>query len=520
MNKAEATQIGSDGHVIIRMQGITKRFPGVLANADVNFELKRGEIHTLLGENGAGKTTLMNILYGLYEPDAGAIFLNGQSIKFRSARDAIGKGLGMVHQHFMLVQRFTVADNIVLGQPSPRAPRLEEEAELNKRLTDISDRYGLKIQPDVKTWTLSVGEQQRVEILKALYRGAEVLILDEPTAVLTPQEVDHLLEILRTLTREGKSVVFISHKLHEVLAVSDRITVLRDGKVIGTVNACDTTKTELACMMVGREVILRVSKKDPQIGEPMLQINNLRALNDRELPALKGINLEIHSGEILGIAGVAGNGQSELEEVIAGLRKATAGTVMICGQDVTNGKPKELGCCGLAHIPSDRYRMGMLPGFTVAENLILQRVGDYPFTKHGRLNNAAIQEEAVKLVENFDVRTPSVDTPAGKLSGGNVQKMILARELARCPKVLLAAQPTRGLDVSAIEYVHTKLIEQRDLGMAILLFSTEMYEILALSDRIAVMYDGEIMGIVDAKNVDMNEIGMMMAGAKRNGIII
>lgn len=520
MNVTETTQTESDDQVIVRMHGITKCFPGVLANAEVNFELKKGEIHTLLGENGAGKTTLMNILYGLYEPDEGEIYLNDDPVKFRSARDAIGKGLGMVHQHFMLVQRFTVADNIVLGQPSPRGPRLEDEAKLYQRLTEISDRYGLKIQPEVKTWTLSVGEQQRVEILKALYRGAEVLILDEPTAVLTPQEVDHLLEILRTLTREGKSVVFISHKLHEVLAVSDRITVLRDGKVVGTVNACDTTKEELACMMVGREVILRVTKKDPQVGEPVLQIKNLKAMNDRSLPALKGIDLEVRSGEILGIAGVAGNGQSELEEVIAGLRKATDGTVTICGQDVTNGRPKELGCCGLAHIPSDRYRMGVLSGFTVAENLILQRVDQAPFTRRGRLNNGAIQAEAVKLVENFDVRTPSVDTPAGKLSGGNVQKMILARELARCPKVLLAAQPTRGLDVSAIEYVHTKLIEQRDLGMGILLFSTEMYEIMALSDRIAVMYDGEIMGIVDAKNVDMNEIGLMMAGAKRNGIIV
>jgi simple sugar transport system ATP-binding protein len=520
MSVGEALEQKSDYQVVVRMQGITKRFPGVLANADVDFELRKGEIHTLLGENGAGKTTLMNILYGLYEPDAGHIYLNDQPVRFRSARDAISKGLGMVHQHFMLVQRFTVADNIVLGQPSPRALRLENKAELYQRLTDISDRYGLKIQPDVKTWTLSVGEQQRVEILKALYRGAEVLILDEPTAVLTPQEVDHLLEILRTLTHEGKSVVFISHKLHEVLAVSDRVTVLRDGKVIGTVNASDTNKTDLACMMVGREVILRITKHDPQIGEPVLQIRNLEAENDRGLPALRGIDLEVRSGEILGIAGVAGNGQSELEEVIAGLRKAAAGTVQICGQNVTNGRPKELGCCGLAHIPSDRYRMGMLSSFTVAENLILQRVGNPPFTKHGRLNNSAIREEAFRLVDNFDVRTPSVDTPAGRLSGGNVQKMILARELARCPRILLAAQPTRGLDVSAIEYVHTKLIEQRDLGMAILLFSTEMYEILALSDRIAVMYAGEIMGIMDAKNVDMNEIGMMMAGAKRNGTMV
>lgn len=504
--------------LIVRMEGIYKQFPGVVANAGIDFELQRGEIHTLLGENGAGKTTLMNILYGLYEPDEGRILLEGEPITLKSARDAINLGLGMVHQHFMLVDRFTVADNIVLGQPSPRNPRLEDKAALIKELQELSNRYGLAINPEAEVWTLSVGEQQRVEILKALYRGAEVLILDEPTAVLTPKEVEHLLEILRTLTQEDKSVVFISHKLHEVLAVSDRITVLRDGKVIGTVEAQHTTKEELACMMVGREVILRIEKSPPKVGEPVLIIQGLKAVDDRKLPALKGIDLEVCSGEILGIAGVAGNGQSELEEVIAGLRRATEGKVIICGKDVTNGRPKEVGNCGLAHIPSDRYRMGFLPQFTIAENLVLQRVGESPFSKRGQLQNQAIQAEAGRLVENFDVRTPSVESFAGKLSGGNVQKMILARELARDPSVLLAAQPTRGLDVSAIEYVHKKLIEQRDKGMAILLFSTEMYEIMSLSDRIAVMYDGEIMGIVDAKNVDVNEIGMMMAGAKRNGI--
>ena len=520
MNAIPTTSTEKDNHRVVHMEAITKEFPGVIANAGVDFELRKGEIHTLLGENGAGKTTLMNILYGLYEPDDGDIYLNGKAVKFRTARDAISAGLGMVHQHFMLVQRFTVADNIVLGQPSSRAPRLENEAELYEKLEEISNRYGLKIQPDAQIWTLSVGEQQRVEILKALYRGAEILILDEPTAVLTPQEVDHLLEILRKLTDEGKSVVFISHKLHEVMTVSDRITILRDGKVVGTVDAAHTTKEELACMMVGREVLLRVTKKPPEIGGPVLEIKDLKAEDDRGLPALKGINLEVRSGEILGIAGVAGNGQSELEEVIAGLRRAKSGIVKICGNDVTNKRPKEVGSCGLAHIPSDRYRMGVLPGFTVAENLVLQRICEKPFTKYGKLVPDAIQKEAIQLAENFDIRTTSVEARAGKLSGGNAQKMILARELARCPSVLLAAQPTRGLDVSAIEYVHTKLIEQRDQGMAILLFSSEMYEIMSLSDRIAVMYDGEIMGIMDAKDADMNEIGMMMAGIKRNGILI
>lgn len=505
----------AENNLIVEMKGIVKAFPGVVANAGIDFELRRGEIHTLLGENGAGKTTLMNILYGLYEPDSGEIILNDEVIHLNNARDAIRRGLGMVHQHFMLVERFTVADNIVLGQPSQKFPQLEDKKELYKQLEQISAKYGLKIRPDAEVWTLSVGEQQRVEILKALYRGAEVLILDEPTAVLTPTEVDQLLDILRKLTDEGKSVVFISHKLHEVLAVSDRITVLRDGKVIGTVNAAETTREELACMMVGREVILRVTKQPPQIGEPVLIIRGLKAMDQRKLLALKGIDLDVCSGEILGIAGVAGNGQSELEEVIAGLRHATAGSVRICGNDVTNGRPKEVGDCGLAHIPSDRYRMGFLPNFSVAENMVLQRVGQVPFTQNGIIQKQNIEKEAIFLSENFDVRTPSVNTPAGKLSGGNVQKMILARELARDPSVLIAAQPTRGLDVSAIEYVHKVLIQKRDEGMAILLFSTEMYEILSLSDRIAVMYDGEIMGIVDAKNVDVNEIGMMMAGDRR-----
>lgn len=506
----------AENNLIVEMKEIVKAFPGVVANAGIDFELRRGEIHTLLGENGAGKTTLMNILYGLYEPDSGEIILNDEVIHLNNARDAIRRGLGMVHQHFMLVERFTVADNIVLGQPSQKFPQLEDKKELYKQLEQISAKYGLKIRPDAEVWTLSVGEQQRVEILKALYRGAEVLILDEPTAVLTPTEVDQLLDILRKLTDEGKSVVFISHKLHEVLAVSDRITVLRDGKVIGTVNAAETTREELACMMVGREVILRITKEPPQIGEPVLIIRGLKALDQRKLLALKGLDLDVCSGEILGIAGVAGNGQSELEEVIAGLRHAIAGSVRICGKDVTNGRPKEVGDCGLAHIPSDRYRMGFLPSFSVAENMVLQRVGQAPFTRNGIIQKQYIEKEAVMLSENFDVRTPSVNNPAGKLSGGNVQKMILARELARDPSVLIAAQPTRGLDVSAIEYVHKVLIQKRDEGMAILLFSTEMYEILSLSDRIAVMYDGEIMGIVDAKNADVNEIGMLMAGERRS----
>lgn len=499
---------------VVQMRDIWKRFPGMVANAAVDFTLLEGEIHTLLGENGAGKTTLMNILYGLEEPDQGEIFLKGNKVHFKSARDAIAHGLGMVHQHFMLVQRFTVAENITLGMASPREPLLEDKKTVYDRLVDISDRYGLQIQPDAEIWTLSVGEQQRVEILKALYHGADVLILDEPTAVLTPQEVDHLLEILRRLAQENKSVVFITHKLNEVMAVSDRITVLRDGKFVNTVNASETNSQELACMMVGREVLLRVDKKPAEPAEVRLSIQGLCARNDEGRNALCDINLDVRSGEILGIAGVAGNGQTELEEVIAGLRKCTGGKVQICGNDVQNCYPDKIGKLGLAHIPSDRYKMAMLTDFTVAENLVLQRICDEPFSHNGWIDWNYVHTEARRLTSEFDVRTPSVNTPAGKLSGGNAQKMVLARELSRNPKVLIAAQPTRGLDVSAIEYVHRRLIEFRDAGLAILLISTELYEIFSLSDRIAVMYGGRVMGVVNAADTNQNEVGLMMAGVK------
>ena len=503
---------------IVEMQGIVKRFPGVLANAGIDFDLRLGEIHSLLGENGAGKTTLMNILYGLYQADAGKIFLRGEEVHFDSPRDAIQRGLGMVHQHFMLVQPFTVAENTILGQKSPREPRLEDMNAVYERIQQVSDRYGLRVNPKVPVWTLSVGEQQRVEILKALYRGAEILILDEPTAVLTPQEVDELLQVLENMTTEGKSIVLITHKLEEVLKASDRITVLRDGKVIDTVPAQGATKKELARMMVGREVILKVPKGEAKPDGVALKIENLEAKNDRGLPALKGINLEVRAGEILGIAGVAGNGQSELEEVITGLRKAENGKVLIFDKDVTNKPPKQIGSYGLAHIPSDRYRMGLLPDFTVAENLVLERFDRPPFTKNAVLQWKRIYSEADQLVEEFDIRTPSIRTNAGTLSGGNAQKMILARELARNPRVLIAAQPTRGLDVSAIEFVHRTLIEQRDAGLAILLFSTELEEIMALSDRIAVISEGEIVATMPAEEADLFEIGLLMGGVKESKI--
>lgn len=494
------------------MNGIVKHFPGVLANDHVSFELRPGEIHALLGENGAGKSTLMNVLYGLYEADEGEIEVFGKPVHYSSARDAIASGLGMVHQHFMLVKPFTVAENVILGQPSPRAPILEDLEAVSSHLVELSRQYGLAIDPTAQVWTLSVGEQQRVEILKALYRGAEVLILDEPTAVLTPREVEELVAILQRLSAEGKSIVFISHKLDEVLTVSDRITVLRDGRNVDTVETCDTDKSGLARMMVGRDVLLTVEKCPCQREAPVLRVEGLRARNDRELLALRGVSFDVCAGEILGIAGVAGNGQSELEEVIAGLRKAESGKIFINDKETTFCSPREIGRSGLAHIPSDRYRMGMLKDFSVAENLVLQRIADEPFTKRFTLQWEEIRCEARHLVNTYDVRTPSIEVMAGKLSGGNAQKMVLARELAREPEVLIAAQPTRGLDVSAIEYVHRTLVERRDAGMGILLISTELDEIFNLSDRIAVMYEGEIIGIMDRDDADLNIIGLMMAG--------
>jgi len=497
---------------VVRMSGIVKQFPGVLANNNVSFELLPGEIHALLGENGAGKSTLMNILYGLYDADEGNIEVFGKKVHFSSARNAIANGLGMVHQHFMLVKPFTVAENVILGQPSPRFPMTEDLDEVVNQLLELSKQYGLAIDPAAQIWTLSVGEQQRVEILKALHRGAEILILDEPTAVLTPQEVEELVAILQRLAAEGKSIVFISHKLDEVLAVSDRITVLRDGSNVDTVATCDTDKAGLARMMVGRDVLLKVQKNSAHPEDVVLKVTDLKAENDREFMALRGIDFEVRAGEILGIAGVAGNGQTELEEVIAGLREVSSGQVFINDKETTHCSPREIGKCGLAHIPSDRYRMGMLKDFTVTENLVLQRISDPPFTKRFTLQWEEIRCEARQLVKDYDVRTPSIEVMAGNLSGGNAQKMVLARELSRNPQVLIAAQPTRGLDVSAIEYVHKTLVEKRDAGMAILLISTELDEIFNLSDRIAVMYEGEIIGIMDREEADLYTIGLMMAG--------
>jgi len=490
-----------------------KRFPGVVANDHVDFEVRSGEIHALLGENGAGKSTLMKILYGMYRPDAGEILIDGERVRFRSPLDAIRRGIGMVHQHFMLVEPFTVAENVALGLPSSRR-FVNDLDRVAARIRELAELYGFKVDPGAYIWQLSVGEQQRVEILKVLYRGASVLILDEPTAVLTPQEVEGLFRTLRRMKEEGHAIVFISHKLKEVLSISDRITVLRGGRVVGTIPAADATREELARMMVGREVVFRLERPEVEPGEVMLEIRDLWAMGDRGVPALRGVDLEVRAGEIVGLAGVSGNGQRELAEVIVGLRRPTRGRVRIGGTDVTGWPLAELIKLGLSYIPEERMRDGGVPEFSVEDNLVLK---DHPFRPFSRgifLNFLEIARYAERLIGDFDIRTPSRRTPLKSLSGGNIQKLILARELSRSPKVLIAAQPTRGLDVSATEYVRRRILEQRERGTATLLISDDLDEILSLSDRIAVIYEGRIMGVVRTEEADIEELGLMMAGAK------
>jgi ABC-type uncharacterized transport system ATPase subunit len=501
--------------LIVEMRDIVKHFPGgTLANDHISLSLYPGENLALLGENGAGKTTLVNILYGLLEPDQGEIFLRGKPVHFHSAHDAIAQGLGMVHQHFMLLPTFTVAENMTLGQRSPRAPFLEDRRAVAERIAGLSRQYNLQVDPQVEVWRLSVGQQQRVEILKALYRGAEILILDEPTAVLAPQEVQELLAILRNLRHDGKSLIFISHKLEEVTAVSDRIAVLRDGRLINVVNAKDTDVKELGRMMVGRDVQFRVQKKSAQPSEMLLSVRDLWVDDDRGLPALRGISLDVRAGEIVGIAGVEGNGQRELEECIAGLRKAKRGQVIVCNKDLTNQSPGAIFDAGLGDVPSDRYRTGLLREFSIAENLVLRTIGRRPYTRRGFLQQGAINDNAAAQVKQYDIRTPSTRASVATLSGGNAQKVVMARELSHAPKVLLASQPTRGLDIGAIEFMHRELIKQRDEGMAILLISTELEEILSLSDRILILYEGRVMGERSSQEADVHELGLMMAGSK------
>ena len=499
---------------LLELRGITKRFPGVLANDDVTFDLRSGEVHALLGENGAGKSTLMNILYGLYTPDEGQILLHGKPIDLGSTRAAIEHGIGMVHQHFMLIPVMTVAENIVLATEPRKAGVLLDYDAARKRVRELSERYGLLVDPSARIDRISVGQQQRVEILKALYRGAEILILDEPTAVLTPQEAQELFEIIRTLKSQGKSIIFISHKLNEVLEIADRITTLRRGKVVDTIPAEGATEASLARMMVGREVLLRVDKKAATLGEPLLTVEDVHVIDDRGLESVRGISLEVRSGEILGLAGVDANGQSELIDAIAGLRPVKSGRIVVDGRDVTHAHAKEALDAGIGHIPEDRHRRGLVLFFSLTENLALHSYRHAPNSKRGFLNLRAMFARARRLLEEFDVRGGTPSTPAGALSGGNQQKVVLAREIDGDPKVLIAAQPTRGLDVGAIEFVHRRLVEQRDAGRAVFLVSLELEEILSLSDRILVIYEGRIVGEFPPTATE-EELGFAMTGGGR-----
>jgi len=494
------------------MKGIVKRFPGVVANDHVDFEARAGEIHALLGENGAGKTTLMNILYGIYRPDEGEIYVKGKRASIRSPRDAIGLGIGMVHQHFMLVYPHTVAENIVLGLSS--SSFFFPAREVRERIREFSKKYGLEVDPEARIWQLSAGEQQRVEIIKALYRGADILILDEPTTMLAPGEVGELFATLRRMAGEGRTIIFITHKLDEVMAISDRVTVLRRGRVVATRNTAETDKRELTRMMVGREVLFHLERKPARKGEVVLEVEGLHALNDKGLPALKGVSFAVCEGEILGIAGVAGNGQRELVEVITGLRRAVKGRVSILGEDVTNRPPGEIAERGVAHIPEERIRMGLVPNMSVAENLILKNYRCPPCSSRLFLNLPFIGQHAEELISEYNIVTPSKETPAKLLSGGNIQRLILARELSEEPRLIVAAHPTYGLDVGATEHIRQLLLKQREEGAAVLLVSEDLEEIMQMSDRIAVMFEGNIVGIVDTKGAKVEEIGMMMAGAE------
>ncbi len=495
----------------MEMRGITKRFPGVLANNHVDFDVLSGEVHALLGENGAGKSTLMKILYGLYQPDEGEILLNGETAAIHSPADAIRLGIGMIHQHFMLVPTLTVTENVALGLKSSRGVRTDLD-KVEARINELADLYGLRVDPDALVWQLSVGQQQRVEILKALYRGAALLILDEPTAVLTPQEVDEFFLTLEQMKKDGHALIFISHKLHEVVQLCNRVTVLRDGQVIGTRSTDGVTKHQLAEMMVGRPMAMQPSKSPMNLGDVRLSLNNVEAMSDREVPALRGVSFDLRGGEIVGLAGVSGNGQRELAEVVAGLRPLTGGTISIGDRPLAGASPRAIMDMGLSYIPEERMRDGMIRDFTVSENLILREFDKQPFARAGFLDPAAIKRNSTELVSKYNVKTPTLETPVKNLSGGNIQKLVLARELSRKPKVIIAAQPTRGLDIGATEYVHARLLEQRDLGTATLLISEDLDEILALSDRILVIFHGQIMGDVPRAEATPEKLGLMMAG--------
>lgn len=499
---------------VIEMLNIRKEFPGIVANNNITLQVKKGEIHALLGENGAGKSTLMNVLFGLYQPEKGEIKVKGKKVDITNPNIANDLGIGMVHQHFMLVNTFSITENIILGNEPKKGTTINiKDAE--KQVKEISEKYGLAVDPSAKISDISVGMQQRVEILKTLYRGAEILIFDEPTAVLTPQEIKELIQILKTLIKEGKSIILITHKLKEIMEVCDRVTVIRKGEGIGTVNVADTNPNELASLMVGREVSFKTEKTPAKPKEDVLTINDLIVKDNRQVAMVNSLNLSVRAGEIVGVAGVDGNGQTELIEAITGLRKVSSGSIKINNKDITNFHPRKITESGVGHIPQDRHKHGLVLDFPIGENMVLQSYYKQPFSKNGVLNFKSIYDKAKELIKEFDVRTPSSSTLARALSGGNQQKAIIGREVDRNPELLIAAQPTRGLDVGAIEFIHSRLIEQRDKGKAVLLISFELDEIINVSDRIAVIYEGQIVDIVDPKETTEQELGLLMAGSKR-----
>lgn len=500
--------------VVVEMKDIVKKFGDFTANDHINLTVHKGEVHAILGENGAGKSTLMNVLYGLYKPTSGTIKVDGKEVNMSSANDAIAVGIGMVHQHFMLIQPFTVTENIVLGV-EPQKGLMVDNATARQKVVELSEKYGMQIDPDAKIEDISVGMQQRVEILKVLYRGANTLILDEPTASLTPQEIDELMNIIRSLTADGKSVILITHKLKEITACSDYCTIIRQGKYIDTVKVSDVNENDLAAMMVGRDVNFKVEKKEQKPGEVALEVKNLRAKDYRGVDVLDDFDITVRKGEIVGLAGVDGNGQMELVEIITGLRKADSGSITINGEDILNKTPKEIFEKGVSSIPQDRQKHGLILDFSIEDNLILQHFEEEPFSKNFILNRKAIRENATELMEKFDVRPRGTEgKPAGNLSGGNQQKVIIAREVTNDKDLLIAVNPTRGLDVGAIEFVHKYLVEQRNKGRAVLLVSFELDEIMSLSDHIDVIFEGKITGRVDGKDADEKELGFMMAGGK------
>lgn len=507
----------TEAPVVLEVRGLTKRFPGVLANDHIDLKLHKGQVLGLLGENGAGKSTLMNLIYGLYTPDEGEIFVNGQRVEIRNPNDAIALGIGMVHQHFQLVPVLTVTENIMLGNETVRGPFLDRRA-ARQRILEIAGHYGLAVNPDALIEDLPVGVQQRVEIIKALYRKADILILDEPTAVLTPQEAEGLFDIMRTLQQRGVSLIFITHKLKEALEICDAITVLRNGKVAGHADPKTSTQQSLASMMVGREVILQVDKEPARPGKPVLVVEHLTVLDDRKLVAVNDLSLEVRAGEILGIAGVQGNGQTELVEAITGLRQVASGHIRIEGRDVTHCSPRSIIETGVAHVPEDRQKDGMVAGFPIKDNLVLQTYYTRPFATGILANEAAKDENAQKLVRQYDVRTPSIYANISSLSGGNQQKTIVAREFSRPSRLLIVAQPTRGLDVGSIEFIHKQIVAMRDSGTAVLLVSAELDEILSLSDRVAVMYNGQVIDTVPIEQANRETLGLLMAGVKHEKV--